>query len=104
MNLLISSNIYLLNLFFILPPYMNKNIKENSYSKNSFGKNEQLNLLNYVDNLDFIIYSNHYLDLFVDFFNKDKYNTQIVYRKNLISADNNSRGQDAAEILVSTIV
>jgi DNA adenine methylase len=91
------------SIFYFDPPYMNKDIKENSYNKDSFGKEEQIKLLNYIDNLDYIIYSNHYLDLFVDYFkDQTKYNIQIVYRKNLISADANSRGEDASEILVST--
>lgn len=90
------------SIFYFDPPYMNKNIKENSYNKDSFGKEEQLKLLNYVDNLDHVIYSNHYLELFTDFFNKEKYKLQTVYRKNLISSDNSTRHQDAAEILAST--
>jgi DNA adenine methylase len=92
------------SIFYFDPPYMNKDIKENSYNKDAFGKEEQLKLLTYVDNLDYIIYSNHDLDLFQDFFNKEKYKIETVYRKNLISADNSSRGQDAAEILTSTSI
>jgi DNA adenine methylase len=89
-------------LFYFDPPYLNKNIKENSYSKEGFNLDNQIKLLNYVNNLDYIVYSNHYLDLFSDFFYQDKYEINKVFRKNIISSDNNSRINDAAEILTYT--
>jgi site-specific DNA-adenine methylase len=89
-------------LFYFDPPYLNQHIKENSYNKEGFNLDNQVKLLNYVNNLDYIVYSNHYLDLFNNFFNQDKYEINKVFRKNIISSDNNSRINDAAEILVYT--
>jgi len=90
------------SLFYFDPPYMNKSIKENSYSKDGFNIEHQTKLLNYVKELDYIIYSNHDLDLFKEFFSNEKYFAKTVYRKNNISADNHTRDNDAAEILAST--
>lgn len=90
------------SLFYFDPPYLNQGIKENSYSKEGFNLDNQVKLLNYVNSLDYIVYSNHYLDLFSDFFNQEKYEINKVFRKNIISSDNSSRLNDAAEILAYT--
>jgi DNA adenine methylase len=87
-------------LFYFDPPYLNVSLKENDYNKEIFGLNEQKILLDYVDKFDNIIYSNHNLELFNNFFNKEKYTIEVVKRKNNMSSDNSTRINDAEEIFV----
>jgi len=87
-------------LFYFDPPYLNEDLKENDYNKDGFGLNEQKILLDYVDKFDNIIYSNHNLELFKTFFNKEKYSIEVVKRKNTMSSDNSTRVNDAEEIFV----
>lgn len=89
-------------LFYFDPPYLNKDIKENNYSKDSFGLKEQNRLLDYIKGYNHIVYSNHNLDIFQNFFSNSKYSKDIVYRKNNMSSDNNNRANDVAEILAYT--
>lgn len=90
------------SLFYFDPPYLNDKIKENSYSKGGFGIKDQEKLLDHIKNIKYIMYSNHDLELFKDFFNTDEYDTMTLYRKNNISSDNSTRKNDVAEILAFT--
>lgn len=90
------------SLFYFDPPYLNETIKENGYNKDFFDINKQNLLLNYIGNLDYIIYSNHDLKIFREFFVESKYSVKTFYRKNIMSSDNSNRNNDVAEILVTT--
>lgn len=89
-------------LFYFDPPYLNENIKENNYNKDSFGKEEQIKLLRYIKSLNYIVYSNHDIKLIRDFF-ENNYEIEVVYRKNNMSSKNENRSTDVAEILVSSL-
>jgi DNA adenine methylase len=89
-------------LFYFDPPYLNKDIKENNYNKDSFGLEQQKKLLNYINGYDNIVYSNHDLDIFKDFFIEPKFSKETVYRKNNMAPDSKSRNNDVAEILAYT--
>jgi DNA adenine methylase len=95
-------SIYNESLVYFDPPYLNLDIKENSYNKDFFGLNEQNVLLSYVSELKYVVYSNHDNPLFKDFFTEDKYKTDIIYRKNNMCSDNSKRSNDVAEILSYT--
>lgn len=89
-------------LYYLDPPYLNEEINENKYNKNSFGIKEQLLLLDKIKNKNFI-YSNHKAKLLLDEFNKFK-DVQIkeIARKNIMSAKSSTRQDDKIEILVSS--
>jgi len=81
------------------PPYINENITENKYSKEEFGFNEQIKLLNYMLKYDKALYSNHYIDFLINFFNEKNIKFDKIARKNIMSASNESRKEDIFEIL-----
>ena len=90
-------------LFYFDPPYLNESIKENNYSSDSFGLKDQNQLLDSIRGLDNIVYSNHDLPVFTEFFTTDRYQKEIIYRKNIISADNTDRSKGVAEILITSL-
>ena len=87
------------SLVYFDPPYLNLSIKENSYSKEFFGLKEQNVLLSYVSKIKSIAYSNHDMEIFRQFFTENKYQIDVIYRKNNMCSDNSKRGNDVAEIL-----
>jgi len=89
-------------LFYFDPPYLNDNLQENNYNKDSFDLIEQTNLLNIVDTLDHVVYSNHDVSKIREFFNTDKWVVETVWRKNIMTAINENRSNDIPEILASS--
>lgn len=87
------------SLFYFDPPYMNDNDKENKYNKDHFTKNDQIKLLEIYKNLDNVIFSNHYLELFKDFCEKENFNYQEVFRKNHMNPNSKSNNFNVSEIL-----
>jgi len=82
-------------LFYLDPPYLNhKNgvimqQYENSYSKEGFNLNDQILLVEATMEKDHFIYSNHDAPLLINTFkgiNKNKINTKIIARHNIMSA------------------
>jgi DNA adenine methylase len=88
-------------LFYFDPPYLNEEIKENNYNKDSFNKDQQIKLMNTIKKLNYIVYSNHNIKIIRDFFEND-YEIEVVYRKNNMSSKNENRSNDVPEILVSS--
>ncbi len=78
---------------------MNENDKENKYNKDHFTKNDQIKLLEIYKNLDNVIFSNHYLELFKDFCEKENFNYQEVFRKNHMNPNSKSNNFNVSEIL-----
>lgn len=89
-------------LFYFDPPYLNDNLQENNYNKDAFGICEQTKLLEIIDSLDNVVYSNHDISKIRDFFNSDKWVVETVWRKNIMTAINDNRSNDIPEILVSS--
>jgi DNA adenine methylase len=89
-------------LFYFDPPYLNDNLQENNYNKDSFDLIEQTNLLNIVDTLDHVVYSNHDVSKIREFFNTDKWVVETVWRKNIMTVINENRSNDIPEILASS--
>jgi DNA adenine methylase len=89
-------------LIYLDPPYLNEDGAENKYNKDHFGFNEQIKLLNYTNEFDYVLYSNHNSSVIKDFFEKNEDKTYIkeVFRKNIMSASNESRKEDKSELLV----
>lgn len=87
-------------LYYLDPPYLNEEITENKYNKNSFGIESQLLLLDKINGKNFI-YSNHKAKLLLEEFSKFK-DIQIkeIARKNIMSAKSSTRQDDKIEILV----
>lgn len=94
---------YSLNaLYYLDPPYINEdNIIENAYHKDGFGIIQQEDLINKIKDTIFI-YSNHENDKLMAIFESKNMNieVQLIPRKNIISASNESRKKDKIEILV----
>jgi DNA adenine methylase len=89
-------------LFYFDPPYLNQEIKENSYDKSEFGQTEQVKLLNKISNLRNVVYSNHNVKIIRDFFDcSNDYEIEVVYRKNNMSSKNSNRSNDVPELLVT---
>ncbi len=86
-------------MFYLDPPYLNKDISENKYNKDHFGLKEQIILLNYIKNMDCVVFSNHYLDIFIDFCKENSINYKEVLRSNLINSDPSKRNEKIKEIL-----
>jgi site-specific DNA-adenine methylase len=89
-------------LIYLDPPYLNQDISENKYSKDLFGIEKQIKLINKIQDYSFI-YSNHYDDRIIQKFSK--FNTlEIINRKNTISSSNESRKNDKKEILITNLL
>lgn len=88
-------------LYYLDPPYINLDINENKYNKDSFTSELQLLLIEKIKDSPFI-YSNHSTSNLLEIFNNIP-NTEIntVFRKNIISSDKFNRNQEKAEVLVS---
>ena len=88
-------------LVYLDPPYINLDIQENSYNKNRFGLIEQKKLIQLIKNSTFI-YSNHNHQDILNEFNVQKItiNTEIISRRNLISAKADSRKNKKEELLI----
>lgn len=88
------------SLIYCDPPYINEKDGENKYNQSGFNKDMQILLIEKISKYNFV-YSNHKNQLLLDAFNK---NTGCliseVKRKNIMSAKNESRGEDKIEILV----
>lgn len=85
------------------PPYLNEDIGENKYNRNHFGIKEQLKLIEYYKEIEYCIFSNHFLPLFEDFCINNLFNFNIYYRNNIMSSKNATRGDKVAEILAYKI-
>lgn len=89
-------------ILYLDPPYLNEDEKgENKYNKDHFGFKEQIKLLDLILKYNNFIYSNHYIETIVDFFQNNKIRFKKVYRKNIMNSKVENRNQDVAEILVS---
>jgi DNA adenine methylase Dam len=90
-------------LYYLDPPYINENITENKYNKDSFGVDKQKLLIEKISSVPFI-YSNHENDLLIKEFSKYSQTISIkkIPRKNIISASSESRKTDKIEILVTS--
>lgn len=90
-------------LYYVDPPYINSTdeIKENKYNKDGFTLKDQLNLIERLKDTNFI-YSNHENNILLEAFYKNSLTVkvEIVNRKNIMSASNESRKKDKKEILV----
>lgn len=87
--------------FYFDPPYLNdKNKVENKYNKNGFNYSDQINTLKTLLKLDNFVYSNHNLDVFVEFVQQNKLESKIVYRSNVMNSLSENRGKKVAEILI----
>lgn len=91
------------SVIYLDPPYLNKNNNENSYHKESFGLDRQIELLEKIKNYKYI-YSNHNDERIRNYFNNNLFNNNLIIetvnRKNIISASSESRKNDKVEILV----
>lgn len=87
------------SLFYFDPPYLNENIAENKYNKNHFGIEEQKRLLKEYLKIDNYIFSNHYLELFKSFCEKNNISQKEVLRSNVMTRDISKRGEKISEIL-----
>ena len=89
-------------MLYLDPPYLNQDISENKYSKDLFGIDKQIKLIEKIQDYSFI-YSNHYDDRIIKEFSK--FNTlEIINRKNTISSSNESRKNDKKEILLTNLL
>lgn len=91
------------SLYYLDPPYYNEDISENKYNKNSFDFARQEELINKIKDTNFV-YSNHYSEHIINLFKEKtnkKLNIQKIARKNIISANKESRKTDKIEVLVS---
>lgn len=86
-------------MFYLDPPYLNESIGENKYNKDHFGITEQKILLDQIKNMDTVIFSNHYLKIFIDFCENNNFKYKEVFRNNLINSDPTKRSQKISEIL-----
>lgn len=89
------------NFFYFDPPYLNENKGENKYNKDSFGINEQENLLKLRKESKYFMYSNHNIKVLNDICINYKFNLEIVKRKNFFSSKSEDRGKEVEELLVS---
>lgn len=86
-------------MFYLDPPYLNEVIGENKYNKDHFGINEQKILLIKIKEMNNVIFSNHYLDIFKDFCKENNFKYKEVFRSNLINSDPLKRKEKVSEIL-----
>lgn len=86
-------------LFYFDPPYMNEKIAETKYNKDHFTKEKQIKLLTSMKKLDNVIFSNHYLDLFLKFSDLNDFEVKKVFRSSSMNSDPTKRGQKVPEIL-----
>lgn len=86
-------------MFYLDPPYLNEVIGENKYNKDHFGINEQKILLSKIKEMNNVIFSNHYLDIFKDFCKENNFKYKEVFRSNLINSDPLKRKEKVSEIL-----
>ena len=70
---------------------------ENQYNEKRFSYNEQIKLINTANSLEYFIYSNHDKEFIVNNLKADR--KEFVARKNIISANKESRKKDAKELL-----
>ncbi len=90
-------------LYYLDPPYINQKNVENKYNKNGFDLKKQKDLLTKFQEMSFI-YSNHEHPLIMDELAKNKeIKIKFISRKNIVSAQNESRSQDKVEILAYKI-
>ncbi len=92
------------NLYYLDPPYINEDIGENKYNKDSFGIREQKKLIEKISKVPFI-YSNHDNKILLDEFKKYNLDLHIrkIARKNIVSASAQSRKEDKLEILITNL-
>ena len=89
-------------LYYFDPPYINSDgckdtMLENQYNEKRFSYNEQIKLINTANSLEYFIYSNHDKEFIVNNLKADR--KEFVARKNIISANKESRKKDAKELL-----
>ncbi len=91
------------SLYYLDPPYINQDVSENKYNKDSFSVEKQKLLIDKISNVPFV-YSNHENELLINEFNQKvkKFNIKRIPRKNIISASTESRKTDKIEILVTS--
>ena len=87
--------------FYFDPPYLNDKKKiENKYNKNGFNYSDQISTLNTLLKLDNFVYSNHNLDVFIEFVQHNKLESKTVYRSNVMNSLSENRGKKVAEIII----
>lgn len=74
------------SLFYFDPPYLNEGTTgENKYDKDHFTRDHQVRLLEVYKNLDNVVFSNHYLELFKDFCKDEGFEYQEILRNNVMN-------------------
>lgn len=86
-------------MFYLDPPYLNEGTGENKYNKDHFGIEQQKELLKIIKEMDTVVFSNHYLILFLDFCKENDFDFKEVFRSNLINSDPTKRSIKISEIL-----
>lgn len=91
-------------LFYLDPPYLNtKDVMENKYNKDGFNIDNQLDLINKIQQTNFI-YSNHDSEILENELNKNsRVEIARINRKNIMSASSASRADDKSELLATFI-
>lgn len=92
-------------LFYLDPPYLNTaELVENKYNRNGFNLENQLDLIRLIQNTNFI-YSNHASQIIENELNKN-HDIEIIKinRKNIMSANSESRGDDKIELLATSLI
>lgn len=92
-------------LFYLDPPYLNTaELVENKYNQNGFNLENQLDLIHLIQNTNFI-YSNHASQIIENELNKN-HDIEIIKinRKNIMSANSESRGDDKIELLATSLI
>ncbi len=85
------------------PPYLNEDIGENKYNKEHFGRKEQEKLLDYYIKFKYVVFSNHMYSIFEDFCIENNFKYRTCYRRNIMSAKKETRGEKVPEILAFKI-
>ncbi|MBT5492252.1 DNA adenine methylase [bacterium] len=99
-ELLNKYNNYKTSFLYLDPPYANEDEKENKYNKEHFNFDKQKELLNYLNNYENYIYSNHSIEFFQKYFQKDQQHSFIeVERKNIMTSKKENRSNNVKEIL-----
>ena len=91
------------SVYYLDPPYINEQIIENKYNKDSFDLKEQLSLIEAIKNLNFI-YSNHYSEILIkELKNNPNIDIKKIARKNIMSSNAETRKTDKFEMLATNL-
>lgn len=92
------------NVYYLDPPYINEQIIENKYNKDSFDLKEQLSLIEAIKNLNFI-YSNHYSEVLIkELKSNPNIDIKKIPRKNIMSSNAETRKTDKFEMLATNLL